>query len=79
MSTIKVKYIEEGEVYSSNEDSFSTGKYSMDNGGLTALECSKAAIGYLRSKSHKGYKYVNDPYTGKIDITTYIIEMKSYL
>ena len=79
MTTINVKYKEDDEVYFSSEDSFSTAKYSVDNGGLAAIDCTKAVIKYLRSKSHNGYRYVNDPFIGKIDITSYIIEMKSYL
>tara|TARA_Y100000816_G_scaffold275094_1_gene242982 strand:- start:154 stop:393 length:240 start_codon:yes stop_codon:yes gene_type:complete len=79
MQTINVKYKDDDEVYYSNEDSFSTAKYSIDNDGIPAIDCTKAVISYLRSKSHKGYRYVNDPFTGKMDITSYIIEMKSYL
>ena len=79
MPTINVKYKDDDEVYSSNEDSFSTANYSIENNGVAAIECTKAVILYLRSKSHEGYKYVNDPFIGKIDITSYITEMKSYL
>jgi hypothetical protein len=79
MTTINVRYKDDYEIYSSCEDSFNTEDYCLINEGLPAIECTKAAIKYLRSKSHKGYRYVNDPYVGKIDITSYIVELKSYL